>query len=94
MLFRSMMPGMGMGGGMMPGMMPGGSMMGAGTMMIATSPPATPNRWRAILPGAANYESFTSIGHCLFALLFGLVGAVIARRFERRRVMTSTEAGT
>lgn len=42
-------------------------------------------RWKAILPGAGNRDAFLSIGHCLFALLAGLLGAAIARRFETRR---------
>lgn len=46
---------------------------------------APPNRWRAFLPGAANYAAFQAVGHCLFALLAGLLGAAIARRFERGR---------
>src|SRR5262249_8554796 len=36
-------------------------------------------RWMAMLPGAANYEAFSAVGHCLFALLAGLLGVVIAR---------------
>ena len=42
-------------------------------------------RWKAVLPGAANYESFSVVGHCLFALLAGLLGMVIARRYEARQ---------
>jgi hypothetical protein len=34
---------------------------------------------RLALPGAANYEPFLRIGHCLFALLAGLIGGGIAR---------------
>lgn len=44
-----------------------------------------PNRWSRLLPGAANYQAFGAVGHCLFALLAGLLGAVIAWRFERGR---------
>jgi hypothetical protein len=36
------------------------------------------NRWRQVLPGAANYEAFSMVGHCLFAQLAGLLGALIA----------------
>jgi hypothetical protein len=39
---------------------------------------------KAMFPGAVNYGPFLNIGHCLFALLLGLVGAVIARWFEKR----------
>jgi hypothetical protein len=34
-------------------------------------------------PGAANYEPFLWVGHCLFALLAGLMGGLVARRFQR-----------
>jgi hypothetical protein len=50
-----------------------------------------PNRWRAILPGAANYEAFSTIGHCLFALLAGLLGAFVAIRFDKGRVAPRRE---
>ena len=45
----------------------------------------TSTRWRSLLPGAANYPAFSVVGHCLFALLAGLVGMLIARRFEARQ---------
>jgi hypothetical protein len=45
----------------------------------------TSNRWKSLLPGAANYEAFSIVGHCLFALLAGSLGAMIARWFRRRR---------
>jgi hypothetical protein len=41
-------------------------------------------RWKALLPGAANYEAFSIVGHCLFALLAGLLGAAIAAWFRKR----------
>lgn len=47
--------------------------------------PAATNRWQAMLPGAANYEAFSAVGHCLFALLAGLLGSVIALRFQKAR---------
>jgi hypothetical protein len=43
-----------------------------------------PARWKSLLPGAANYESFGVVGHCLFALLAGLLGIIIARRYQAR----------
>ena len=43
------------------------------------------NRWKAILPGAANDEAFRVVGHCLFALLAGVLGVAIARWFEARQ---------
>jgi hypothetical protein len=45
----------------------------------------TSARWKAILPGAANYEAFSVVGHCLFALLAGPLGMVIARRYQARQ---------
>ena len=38
-----------------------------------------------MLPGAANYEAFSVVGHCQFALLAGLLGMVIARRYQARQ---------
>src|SRR5262249_32017559 len=60
---------------------------------IAANPPGLTSAqgWKAILPGAANYDAFSTVGHCLFALLAGPLGAVIARRFERRRAATITD---
>jgi hypothetical protein len=55
----------------------------------------TPGRWKSLLPGAANYEAFSIVGHCLFALMAGLLGAAIAVGFlrgvssEKRRSATS-----
>jgi hypothetical protein len=42
----------------------------------------TPARWKAMLPGAANYEAFSVVGHCQFALLAVLLGTLIARRYQ------------
>jgi hypothetical protein len=41
-------------------------------------------RWKSLLPGAANYEAFSIVGHCVFALLAGLLGVVIARMYQAR----------
>ena len=46
------------------------------------------NTWKVLLPGAANRDSFNAVGHCLFALLAGLLGAFIAGRFEKQRLAT------
>jgi hypothetical protein len=46
---------------------------------------AAPARWKLLLPGAANYEAFSVVGHCLFALLAGLLGIVVARRYQARQ---------
>jgi hypothetical protein len=45
----------------------------------------SPNRWKSMLRGAANYDAFSVVGHCLFALLAGLLGIVIARRYQARQ---------
>jgi hypothetical protein len=51
-----------------------------------------PNGWRQLLPGAANYEAFSVVGHCLFALLSGLMGAFLALRIaaKRNRALAAT----
>jgi hypothetical protein len=36
------------------------------------------NRWKVILPGAANSEAFQSVGHRLLALIAGLLGAFVS----------------
>jgi hypothetical protein len=38
-----------------------------------------------MLPGAANYEAFSAVGHRQFALLAGLLGMFIARRYQARQ---------
>jgi hypothetical protein len=45
---------------------------------------STAGLWVSVVPGAANFEAFSTVGHCLFALLAGLLGAAIARWFQRR----------
>jgi hypothetical protein len=45
----------------------------------------TSARWRSLLPGAANLEAFSVVGHCLFAPLAGLLGMIIARRYQARQ---------
>ncbi len=51
--------------------------------LLATMEPANP--WRSALPGAANHDQFLRVGHCLFALLAGLIGATVATWFWKRR---------
>ena len=41
-------------------------------------------RWRRLLPGAVDFDAFSAVGHSLFALLAGALGAVIAQRFHDR----------
>jgi hypothetical protein len=59
-----------------------------GINLVGTTPqPAgiasTPTRpWARVLPGAANLETFSAVGHCLFALLAGLLGAGIAHWYR------------
>jgi hypothetical protein len=43
------------------------------------------NRWRSLLPGAANFDAFQRVGHSLFALLAGLMGGTVGVRFWGRR---------
>jgi hypothetical protein len=64
---------------------------GSGQVTLAqnASGTGTPNRWKVILPGAANSEAFQSVGHCLFALIAGLLGAFVALRFEKGRLRES-----
>jgi hypothetical protein len=52
---------------------------------------ATPTAWAPFLPGAANGEAFKSIGHSLFALMAGWIGAVVSRRmFEHRSALVES----
>jgi hypothetical protein len=55
------------------------------TAFFSSILPAPANRWRAMLPGAANAEEFGRVGHSLFALLAGLVGGTVAVWFYERR---------
>jgi hypothetical protein len=43
-------------------------------------PPSPPpiNRWKSLLPGAANGDQFLTVGHCLFAALAGVAGGFLA----------------
>jgi hypothetical protein len=59
----------------LPGPSTGGS--------AGNSPP--PNRWKALLPGAANYDQFLLVGHSLCSLLAGAVGSVISAHFHSGR---------
>jgi hypothetical protein len=45
----------------------------------------TSARWKAVLPGATNYEAFSAVGHSLFAVLAGLLGMAIARKYHARQ---------
>jgi hypothetical protein len=57
----------------------------------AVEPPVeNVNPWKTIFPGAANYGHFLTIGQCLWSVLMGLVGSLIATRFERGRENTPT----
>jgi hypothetical protein len=48
-------------------------------------PPPPANRWLALIPGAANYDQFLQVGHCLAALLAGGGGAVYSAHLYLRR---------
>jgi hypothetical protein len=41
-------------------------------------------RWNALLPGAANIDAFSAVGHCVFALVAGLLGVVVAQRYQAK----------
>jgi hypothetical protein len=49
----------------------------------STREPST--TWTVLFPGAANFDAFSAVGHCLFALAAGALGIVIARRYEANR---------
>jgi hypothetical protein len=53
-------------------------------LWVNQGPGSGPARWTSLLPGAANYEAFSAVGHCLFALVAGLLGMVIARRYQAK----------
>lgn len=60
---------------------PGGPSSGQWNVLGPGQLGLVPNRWQTLLPGAAHLESFTRVGHGLFALLAGALGAPLARRF-------------
>jgi hypothetical protein len=43
------------------------------------------NVWPSLLTAATNYDSFVQVGHCLFSVLGGLIGAIISTRFNAAR---------
>jgi hypothetical protein len=52
---------------------------------VSTPPPASHARtavWQFLLPGASTDESFIHTAHCLFAILAGFAGAIVAARFH------------
>jgi hypothetical protein len=61
-------------------------------MFTSNASPAPPSQLLRILPGAANYVPFQRVGHSLAALLAGLLGAWIARRFCRKRTESTESA--
>jgi hypothetical protein len=56
---------------------------------IAGGPSASP--WRALRPGAMHIAHFFCVGHSIFSLLAGMVGAAVARGFYARRVRTELQ---
>jgi hypothetical protein len=52
----------------------------------------TSTRWRSLLPGAANYQDFSAVGHSLFALLAGLLGMLLAQRYHAKQELALTTA--
>jgi hypothetical protein len=75
------------------------SVQGFGVLASTAAPAATAtasapfNLWRSLLPGAAHYEQFLRVGHGLFAVLAGLVGATIASHFHSRRMSRPAPVG-
>jgi len=51
---------------------------------LALGPPA-----RTALPGAINREAFLQAGHCSFALLVAVIGAIIGRHFRSAEELTA-----
>jgi hypothetical protein len=47
--------------------------------------------WAPFLPGAANGEAFKSVGHSLFALMAGWIGAVVSRRMWKSRELAGDQ---
>jgi hypothetical protein len=54
-------------------------------VQMASRTTASPNRWKLMLPGAAKYDCFNVVEHCLSALLAGLLRIVTAREFQARQ---------
>jgi hypothetical protein len=46
------------------------------------------DRWRALLPGAAVFPRLRRLGHCLFALAAGFLGAAVSLRMEASNIRT------
>jgi hypothetical protein len=76
-----------------------GAIQASSTLTAASAPGAagstpTPiNRWKTLLPGAANYDPFLRVGHCLFAVLSGVIGGLVAIRFHALRERDESAAG-
>jgi hypothetical protein len=64
-----------------------------GLPVNSTVSPDRTNAWQAILPGAATYEDFERVGHGLFALVFGLLGGLIAGWLYAKRERAEASAG-
>jgi hypothetical protein len=64
-----------------------------GLPVNSTVSPDRTNAWQAILPGAATYEDFERVSHALFALLFGLLGGLIAGWIYTRRDRAEASSG-
>jgi hypothetical protein len=62
--------------------------------VVATVGAVSTGRWKALLPGAANYEAFGIVGHCLFALVAGLLGGTVAVWFHARRERVAADVPT
>jgi hypothetical protein len=56
----------------------------AGINVLPTGPAAPANSWARLLPGAAQLEPFSTVGHCLYAILAGLLGSAIMLAMKKR----------
>ncbi|WP_422929350.1 hypothetical protein [Singulisphaera sp. PoT] len=76
--------------------MPVSEPLGNKSSLLQAVPVPAPNdtsaRWKALFPGSANFEAFSTIGHCLYTLTAGVLGAIIALRCEARRENRRGEA--
>lgn len=62
------------------------------TISNSTTGSTISNRIQLLLPGFVNREAFTQIGHCIFTLLAGLLGAFISFLMYREPEPSSNES--
>jgi uncharacterized membrane protein len=54
----------------------------AGPSAVVAQGTPSPNQWKVLFPGAANRQPFLRVGHSLFTLLAGVLGAFVAARVQ------------